>query len=104
MFQKDLEILAHCVCSIALWGSIFSGRLKGKLRAAIFSQAMPLPEGAFMNKLKSKFHMSNFMANLGIKTVTADAPKTNWLSCVSKSAANHFTSKDQHCSSDACHR
>eukprot|EP00794_Sanderia_malayensis_P000596 gene596-1257_t len=107
--KKDVQIVAHCVSSVALWGSLLSGRLKGKVRSVVFSQAMALTEGSFMNRLKSKLHASKFMQNMGFKVVTANPYEEKksgppCLSCLSAVATDTFTDKDEHCNSDACHR
>ena len=60
-----------------------------------------------MNKLKSKVHLSNFLDSMGVKTVTAYTDmhgKSHWMNCFARSVANTMTSRDEHCSSDVCHR
>eukprot|EP00794_Sanderia_malayensis_P000593 gene593-1255_t len=108
-YDKDVQIVAHCASSVALWGSLLSGKLKGKVRSVVFSQAMALPEGSFMNTLKSKLHVSNILEKMGVKTVTANPyedtfSRSLWLDYMSEVAAGAFTERSEHCNSVACHR
>ena len=102
-----MQILTHCVSSVALWGTILSGKVKGKIRSAVFSQAAALPEGSFMNQLKSQTHLSAFLDKMGVKTVTAYTDKhtkSAAMNCFARNVARVSTDKDEHCSSDVCHR
>ena len=97
----------HCVSAVGFWISLLSGKVKGKIRTAIISQSVAIPEGSFMNQLKSKAHLSQFLDSMGVKTVSAytdNEKKSNAMNCFARKIANASTSKNEHCSSDVCHR
>ena len=60
-----------------------------------------------MNQLKSKVHLSNFLDKMGVKTVTAytdEKNKSAFMNCFARKITNLSTAKNEHCSSDVCHR
>lgn len=110
LFQKTVQVFAHCVGAITFFMSLLSGALDGKIRTIVVSQVAcnTIPDP--FNLLKSTTRIPDALSTVGIKGLNAetsvDAPlPSRMLNGLLERLVNQLTVPlKERCPNPVCHR
>ena len=107
--KKTVQVFAHCASSVMLFASLLSGRLEGKIRCIVASQATFCTVPSTTNRMKSTLKLPHILHKLGVEGLSA---YTDEMAKLKGKALNHFVENfadaalkvEEQCDNSVCHR
>jgi hypothetical protein len=99
----QVQILAHCVSSLALIMSLLDGRLAGKVRSVICSQVGAHPIVAPQNEVKVGIYLANVLRLFGRQQLSASFNPRTWGNWTMDQLLRLYPTRER-CNNPVCRR
>lgn len=100
---ENLQVIAHCVGSMAFLMALAADRLKGQIRSAICSQLGLHPVTETWTELKSGIHFATLLRLSGLTTLDARFDERHWVDWAIDKTLRLYPTRER-CNNPVCRR